>query len=99
MARDTENKKFYHVGIPKDSETFRELISEARESGLPIARVIAMRTALSYRIEKLLTTGGRGGHLALSEPIDEPVDESDSEADEDYSQADANADAALDYWG
>jgi hypothetical protein len=94
MARDTENKAFYSVGIPKDSETYQQLLYDARESGISVAKLIALRTAYSYKMEKMLT----GMSQRVTVPTNEQVEEPAEEPEEDFSQADLNADAALDAW-
>jgi hypothetical protein len=92
MARDTENKAFYSVGIPKDSQTYQKLLQDARESGISVAKLIALRVADWYKM---------GGQVMVMpqmvSPSGEPVIE-EPEPEEDFSQADLNADAALDAW-
>ncbi len=55
MARDRTKNAYFTVGIPIDSETYQALKADAKETGVSIPQLCAVRIVDWYR---LLTGGG-----------------------------------------
>lgn len=94
MARNTENKAFFYVGIPRDSQTYQALSQESRESGISIAKLLLLRAGDYYKTRGQVVVMPQAGSTQQGN-TDEVI-----QIDEDeFTQADLNADAALDTWG
>lgn len=48
MARNKDRNAYYTVGIPRDSQTFLKLQQDARDSGITVAKLIALRVSDWY---------------------------------------------------
>ena len=87
MARDTERNVYIYVGIPRDSETYQELLRDLKETGLTPPKLLAVRIADFYR--RTNTT--------ITRQVQSQKSEAPEEINEDV--AALNASAALDEWG
>lgn len=60
MARNPERNIYLTVGIPRASETYRKLQTDARESGVSLSKLIVLRLMDWYKInlhQAVLITG------------------------------------------
>ena len=92
MARNTDNKAFYYVGIARDSETYQMLLKDAREYSISVGKLLVLRAGDYYK--------SRGQAVTASQTMPAQQDDEIMQIEEDeFTQADRNADSALDAWG
>ena len=66
MARDRKRNAYFTIGIPKSSDTYKVLQADAKETGLPMARLLGVRIADWYGI------ASRG--MVLPSPATQPAE-------------------------
>lgn len=49
MARNTDQNAYWYVGIPRESATYQRLVQDAREKGVSVPKLIAMRIDDFYK--------------------------------------------------
>lgn len=49
MARNTDQNAYWYVGIPRESATYQRLMQDAKEKGVSIPKLIAMRIDDFYK--------------------------------------------------
>ena len=89
MARNTDQNAYWYVGIPRESATYQRLVQDAREKGVSIPKLIAMRIDDFYKY---------GVHSVNSPVVKPPPLPLPEEQKSDLNQEELNALAALDNW-
>lgn len=90
MARNTDQNAYWYVGIPRESATYQRLAQDAREKGVSIPKLIAMRIDDFYKY---------GVHSVNVPPaVELPPVPLPEEQKSDLNQEELNALAALDNW-
>jgi len=52
MARNTERDAIYTIGIPRNSDTFRQLQADSEETGVSMAKLIGLRVSDWYKLRQ-----------------------------------------------
>ena len=99
MARNTDKNAYWYVGIPRHSATYQRLLTDAKNKGISVPALIAVRiddfyTGLAHPALAPVSTETRQGQsvAAATEGEEEAVPE-------EVKQEEMNAFAALDAWG
>lgn len=107
MARNTDRNAYWTVGIPRHSATYQRLVADAKDKGVTVSALIAMRIddfykygAQTVQIAAPLALGPLEGtepdlHLV---PASTESDEVTPPAGAEIDQEGANALSALDAW-
>jgi hypothetical protein len=95
MARNTDKNAYWYVGIPRHSPTYQRLLADAKDKGVSVPTLIAMRIDDIYKGIAGVASEESLSEMTASEEVEEVPPSAETKSD----QEEANALAALEAWG